>query len=62
MHKKQANAQAGHDVLAFYDWAYKNGDAQAAALDYVSLPEPVKGLIRRSWSGIVGPSGKPVYP
>jgi phosphate transport system substrate-binding protein len=62
MHKQQASAQAGHDVLAFYDWAYKNGDAQAQALDYVSLPEPVKGLIRKSWSGIVGPNGKPVYP
>jgi len=62
MHKHQTSAQAGHDVLAFYDWAYKNGDGQAEALDYVSLPEPVKGLIRKSWSGIVGPNGKPVYP
>jgi phosphate transport system substrate-binding protein len=62
MHKRQSNAQAAHDVLAFYDWAYKNGDAQAEGLDYVPLPEPVKALIRKSWSGIVGPSGKPVYP
>jgi phosphate transport system substrate-binding protein len=62
MHSKQTNAQAGHDVLAFYDWAYKNGNAQAVALDYVPLPDPVKALIRKSWTSIVGPNGKPVYP
>ena len=61
MHNHQANAQTGHDVLAFYDWAYKNGDAAAAALDYVPMPNPVKALIRRSWLQIVGPDGKPVY-
>ena len=62
MHKKQTNAQAGHDVLAFVDWAYKNGDAAAAGLDYVTLPPAVKDLVRKSWAGITGPSGKPVYP
>jgi phosphate transport system substrate-binding protein len=62
MHSKQANAQAGHDVLAFFDWAYKNGDSQAASLDYVTLPESVKSLVRKSWKSIVGPDGKPVYP
>ncbi len=62
MHKKQTNAQAAHDVLAFYDWAYKNGDPAAISLDYVPLPDSVKGLIRNSWRTIVGPNGKPVYP
>jgi phosphate transport system substrate-binding protein len=61
MHSKQTNAQAGHDVLAFYDWAYKNGNPQAAALDYVPLPDAVKAQVRRSWATIVGPDGKPVY-
>ena len=61
MHVKQSNPQAGHDVLAFYDWAYKNGNPQAAALDYVPLPDAVKALVRKSWSTIVGPDGKPVY-
>jgi phosphate transport system substrate-binding protein len=62
MHKAQSNPQAGHDVLAFYDWAYKNGNAQAEALDYVPLPDAVKAQVRRSWSTITGPGGKPVYP
>ena len=61
MHSKQSNAQNGHDVLAFFDWAYKSGDAAAASLDYVTLPAPVKALVRKSWSTIVGPDGKPVY-
>ncbi len=61
MHTKQSNAQTGHDVLSFFDWAYKNGDAQAAALDFVPLPENVKALVRKSWSKIAGPDGKPVY-
>ncbi len=61
VHSKQTNAQTGHDVLAFFDWAYKNGDAAAASLDYVPLPEPVKALVRKSWAKVVGPDGKPVY-
>ena len=61
MHKKQTNAAAAHSVLAFYDWAYKNGDAMAASLDYVPLPPAVKNLMRASWKTIVGPDGKPVY-
>ncbi|MGI9170625.1 MAG: phosphate ABC transporter substrate-binding protein PstS [Caulobacteraceae bacterium] len=61
VHLKQANAQNPHDVLAFFDWAYKNGDAQARQLDYVPLPAGVKALIRKSWLKIVGPNGQPVY-
>ena len=61
MHKAQANAAAGHNVLAFFDWAYKNGNPQAAGLDYVPLPDTVKALIRKSWSTIQA-GGKPVYP
>jgi phosphate transport system substrate-binding protein len=61
VHTKQANGSRGKEVLAFFDWCYKNGDAAAASLDYVSLPAPVKDLIRKSWAKIVGPDGKPVY-
>ncbi len=61
VHSKQTNAQTGHDVLAFFDWAYKNGNPAAESLDYVPLPETVKALVRKSWSKVVGPDGKPVY-
>jgi phosphate transport system substrate-binding protein len=61
MHTKQANPQNGQAVLSFFDWAYKNGNPAAVSLDYVPLPDTVKALIRKSWSKIVGPDGKPVY-
>ncbi len=49
------------EVLAFFDWAYKNGDAQAVQLDYLPMPAAVKDLVRKSWSRVVGADGKPVY-
>jgi phosphate transport system substrate-binding protein len=61
MHQKQANAENGREVLKFFDWAYKNGDGAADRLDYVPLPANVKDLIRKSWSKVVGPDGKPIY-
>jgi phosphate transport system substrate-binding protein len=62
MHTKQTDAATARSVLSFFDWAYKNGDSAAASLDYVPLPQNVKALIRKSWSKIEGPDGKPVYP
>ena len=62
MHAKQTNAETGHDVLAFFDWAYKNGNPQAESLDYVPLPDSVKALVRSAaWSKIKGPTGAAVY-
>ncbi len=58
---KQEDAAKGREVLAFFDWAYKNGDAAAVQLDYLPLPAPVKDMVRKSWSKVVGPDGKPVY-
>jgi phosphate transport system substrate-binding protein len=61
MHRDQTNPAQAKAVLSFFDWAYRNGDQQAAALDYVALPADVKTLVRRSWAAITGPDGKPVY-
>jgi phosphate transport system substrate-binding protein len=62
VYKQQANAETGASVLKFFDWAYKNGDPAAAALDYVTLPAPVKALVRKSWATqIKGANGQPVY-
>ncbi len=52
----------GAEVLSFFDWAYKNGDATAGQLDYVPMPAAVKALVRKQWAANVkGPDGKPVY-
>jgi phosphate transport system substrate-binding protein len=61
VHKQQSDPAKGRAVLTFYDWAYKNGDAAASALNYVPLPAPVKDLVRKQWAGITGADGKPVY-
>lgn len=61
VYKNQTNAAAGQSVLKFFDWAYKNGDGQAAALDYVPLPAAVKALMRKQWAANVKSGGKPVY-
>jgi phosphate transport system substrate-binding protein len=63
MHTKQDKPDQAREVLKFYDWAYKNGDAAAQQLDYVPLPASVKTLVRGAWSKkIAGADGKPVYP
>jgi phosphate transport system substrate-binding protein len=61
MHARQDKPADAAQVLKFFDWAYKSGDAQAAQLDYVPLPGKVKGLIRASWGNIKGADGKAVY-
>ena len=62
VYKSQTNAANGKEVLSFFDWAYKNGDAAAVALDYVPMPAPVKALVRKQWAvNVKGADGKPVY-
>jgi phosphate transport system substrate-binding protein len=58
---KQEDAAKGREVLAFFDWCYKNGDAAAQQLDYLPMPAAVKDMVRKSWAKVVGPDGKPVY-
>jgi phosphate transport system substrate-binding protein len=61
VHKQQADATKGKAVLAFFDWAYKNGDAAAAQLDYVPLPGAVKEMVRKQWADIKTADGEAVY-
>jgi phosphate transport system substrate-binding protein len=62
INKTQTNPAAGHAALAFFDYGFKNGDAAAHALDYVTLPATAKAAIRKTWATeIKGPDGKPVY-
>jgi phosphate transport system substrate-binding protein len=50
LHKQQANKAKGVAALKFFDWAYKNGDDAARALDYVPMPKSVKDLVRKQWT------------
>ncbi|HJV60440.1 MAG TPA: phosphate ABC transporter substrate-binding protein PstS [Albitalea sp.] len=60
MHKQQDKPAQATSTLKFFDWAYKNGDKMADELDYVPLPDTVKGLVRKQWQHITDASGKVV--
>ncbi len=62
MHKTQADAAKGKEVIKFFDWAFKNGGASAADLDYVPLPTSVVKLVQDSWkANLKDAAGKAVY-
>ncbi|WP_151448290.1 phosphate ABC transporter substrate-binding protein PstS [Lacisediminimonas profundi] len=59
MHKTQADAAKGRDVLKFFDWAYKNGGAMATELEYVPMPAAVVKVVQDAWkSQLKDSSGK----
>jgi phosphate transport system substrate-binding protein len=49
MHKSQADAAKGKEVLKFFDWSFKNGAAAATELDYVPMPDSVTKLVDAAW-------------
>lgn len=57
VHKQQASAERGREVLKFFNWAYKNGGQAAADLDYVALPTQVVDLVEGSWKANVKDAG-----
>jgi phosphate transport system substrate-binding protein len=61
MHQKQDKPETAKQVLAFFDWAYRNGQKLAEALDYIPMPADVVKTVEDSWKTIVGPDGKPVW-
>jgi len=60
MQKSQDKPVQATNSLKFFDWAYANGDKMAAELEYVSLPDAVKALVRKQWGEIKDASGKAV--
>ncbi len=60
MHLKQDKPANATEALKFFSWAYKNGDATAAALDYVPMPKNVIATIEKSWGEIKDNAGKAV--
>ena len=62
MHKQQADANKGKEVIKFFDWAFKNGDAAATELDYVPLPDSVVKQVQASWkANLKDAAGKALY-
>ncbi|RSZ59684.1 phosphate ABC transporter substrate-binding protein PstS [Massilia atriviolacea] len=62
MHKSQADAAKGKEVIKFFDWSFKNGDAAAVELDYVPLPDSVTKLVSDAWkANLKDASGKAIW-
>jgi phosphate transport system substrate-binding protein len=61
LHAKQERAEAGREVLKFFEWAYRNGGAMAQELDYVPMPEPVVKQVQGAWKGVTDASGRSLY-
>ncbi len=62
MYKAQADAAKGKEVLKFFDWAYREGDAAAADLDYVPMPDAVTKLVQDAWrANVKDAAGKAVW-
>jgi phosphate transport system substrate-binding protein len=62
MHKAQANAAKGKEVVKFFDYAYKNGTAAATELDYVPMPASVVKLVQGAWKAqLKDASGAAIY-
>ncbi len=60
LHKQQDKPVQANAVLAFFEWAYGNGDRIASELDYVSMPQSVKDAVLQSWREITDVSGIPL--
>lgn len=60
MHTVQDKPANATQVLKFFDWAYKNGNESASALEYVPLPASVVSHIEKVWGQIKDTAGKPV--
>ncbi|CAG1017678.1 Phosphate-binding protein PstS [Burkholderiaceae bacterium] len=60
MHKSQDKPAQAASTLKFFEWAFVSGDAMAAELAYVALPDGVKNLVRKQWAEVKDASGKTV--
>ena len=49
MHKQPKDARRSADALAFFKWAFENGQAQANELHYVPLPAELVAQIEAYW-------------
>jgi phosphate transport system substrate-binding protein len=49
----QKSVERGKAVLAFFDWAFREGDQYTTSLGFVPLPEHVENLVREAWKAQV---------
>jgi phosphate transport system substrate-binding protein len=55
------DGQRSLNVMRFFDWAFRNGDAMAKELEYIPLPAAVHNAVRNAWRTQVRFNGQPVW-
>jgi phosphate transport system substrate-binding protein len=60
VHKVMDKTVEGSATLKFFEWGFANGDKAAGELDYITLPDGVKELIRKQWATVKDSAGKPI--
>ncbi|HWJ34626.1 MAG TPA: phosphate ABC transporter substrate-binding protein PstS [Steroidobacteraceae bacterium] len=61
VYKQPDDAAAVGEALKFFAWAYKDGGAMAAELDYVPLPAPLIAQVKATWTSAITTGGHPVW-
>ena len=61
VYKQPDDAASVHEALKFFAWAYKNGGAMAAELDYVPLPAALISQVEKTWTTQITSGGRPVW-
>ena len=61
VYKQPADAVAVGEALKFFAWAYQDGAAMAAELDYVPLPAALIAQVKKTWASDITAAGKALY-
>jgi phosphate transport system substrate-binding protein len=61
VYKQPDDPVAVAEALKFFAWAFKDGAAMAAELDYVPLPPSLIAEVKKTWVAKITAGGKPVW-
>jgi phosphate transport system substrate-binding protein len=61
VYKEPADPAAVDEALKFFSWAYKDGAAMAAELNYVPLPAALIAQVEATWKSEITSGGHPVW-
>jgi phosphate transport system substrate-binding protein len=61
VYKQPPDPDQVREALKFFAWAYKDGAAMAAELDYVPLPVPLVAQVKKTWSTQIASGGHPIW-
>ena len=61
LYKQPSDTAPVDAALKFFAWAYKDGAAMAAELDYVPLPASLVAQVKKTWRTEITAGGRPVW-